>query len=320
MKAIVVKSFGGPEVMEYIDYKDPVPRNNQILVDTRMIGVNYADVHQVENSYLIQALPPIIPGVEASFLLEGELFVGITASGAYAEKVIVNKDRIFKVPEGVSEEEAISALCQGTTAYGIVNYMCGIKNGDLVLINGASSGVGMILIQLCKLVGATVIGVTSNQKKIDFIKNLGVDFACLNNMSDIKKIINSIGKKPNFIMESYGGNIFNSYYNILEVGGHICSYGSSSREKLQQIHLSDIIKDTKTVSGFWATKIFQDPNKLNVAINEMFSLIKNKKINIIIGEKMSLKDAKLMHQKIRNRDTLGKLILINNLGVNKNVS
>jgi len=315
MKAIVVKSFGGPEVMEYTDYRDPVPVKDQVLVTTRMIGVNYADTYQTENSYLVQTLPPVIPGIEASFLVDGKLFVGHTASGAYAEKVIVNKDRMFEVPEGVTEEEALSVICQGTTAYGIVNGICDIKPGDLVLINGASSAVGMILIQLCKIVGATVIGVSGNQEKIDFIKTLGVDFACSDDIAEIRKTIRSIGKQPKFILESYGGKSFIDYYSMLETGGHICSYGASSRDGLPTIQLRDLLKDTKIVSGFWGTKIFGDSNKLSMAVNDLFNLIKDKKIKIFIGAIMDLKDAKEMHEKMRNRDTVGKLILKNNTGL-----
>lgn len=313
MKAIVVKSFGGPEVMEYTDYRDPVPTVDQVLVETRMIGVNYADTYQTENSYLVQSMPPVIPGIEASFMIDGELFVGHASSGAYAEKLLVKKDRIFKVPDGVSEQEALSVVCQGTTAYGIANYICKIKKDDLVLVNGASSAVGMILIQLCKLYGATVIGVTGSEEKINFIKDMGVDFACLDNINEVRKLIKSIGKKPNIIVESYGGKHFFDYYNILETGGHICSYGASSREGLPSIQLREILKDSKVVSGFWGTKIFENSEKLNMVVSDLFYLIKNKKIKIIIGESMLLENAKLMHEKIRSRNTFGKLILINGL-------
>lgn len=314
MKAIVVKSFGGPEVMEYTEYRDPTPRGDQILAETRMIGVNYADTYQTENTYLVQSLPPVIPGIEASFYIDGKLFVGNTASGSYAEKVIVNKDRIFEVPDGVSEEEALASVVQGTTAYAIVNDLCDIKPDDLVLINGASSGTGVFLIQLCKLLGAKVIAVTADGEKLEFVKTLDVDFACKNDLSEIKKLIKSIGKKPKFILESYGGTQFMDYYNMLDVGGHICSYGASSREGLPNINVRDLIKDTRLVSGFWGTKVFQDTDKLKSVINSLFDLIKNKKIKVVLGDTMSLKDAKLMHEKIRSRNTVGKLILINNLG------
>jgi NADPH:quinone reductase len=312
MKAIVVKSFGGPEVMECVDYRDPVPVKDQVLVTTRMIGVNYADTYQTENSYLVQTLPPVIPGIEASFTIDGKLFVGHTASGSYAEKAIVNIDRVFEVPSGVSEEEALSVVCQGTTAYGILKYFCNVNPGDLVLINGASSAVGMILVQMCKMYGATVIAVTGSQKKMDFVKSLGADFVCLDSMTEVRKAISQAGTKPKFIIESYGGKHFMSYYSVLSTGGQICSYGASSRDGLPHIQIRDILKDSKIVSGFWGTKIFEDKIKLNEAIEYLFDLIKNKKIKIVVGEIINLEDAKIMHEKIRNRETFGKLVLRNN--------
>jgi NADPH2:quinone reductase len=170
----------------------------------------------------------------------------------------------------------------------------------------------MILIQLCKLSGATVIGVTSSQEKIEFVKDLGADFAFLD--TEINKIVKTVGAKPKFIMESYGGKHFMSYYSMLATGGHICSYGASSREGLPSIQIRDLLKDTKTVSGFWGTALFlHDSDRLGKVVNALFDLIKDKKIKIVIGDKMSLKDAKIMHEKIRDRLTLGKLILTNDI-------
>jgi NADPH2:quinone reductase len=314
MKAVVVKSFGGPEVMEYIDYKEPVPNKNQFLVNTRMIGVNYADTYQTENSYLIQTLPPVVPGIEASFMLNNKLFIGYASSGAYAEKILVEENKIFEVPDGVTEEEALSVMVQGSTAYGIVNYMCNIMPGDLVLINGVSGATGIILSQLCKLAGAIVIGVSSSQEKLNIVKELGLDYVCINDITEINKLIKSIGSRPKFIMESYGGRHFLDYYNLLSTNGHICSYGASSREGLPELQLREILKDSRTISGFWGNKVFlQNPSKLKPVVENLFELIKTKKIKIIIGEKMNLKNAKEMHEKIRSRSTYGKLILTNEI-------
>ncbi len=309
MKAIVVNKFGGPDVMEYTDFPEPVASKDQFLVDVRMVGVNYADTYQIENSYfyLAKSGPPIVPGVEASFAIDNKIFVGFTDSGSYAEKAIVHKKKMFEVPDGVLEEEALATLSQGVTAYGLVNYACKIKNGDLVLINGASSGLAIILIQLCKMAGAKVIGVTSSQKKIDFIKTLGVDFACLNDFDEIEKAIESAGRKPNVIMDSYSGKSFIKYYEILSDDGHICTYGASAREGLPRP-----IKETdslKTTSIFWGTKEFQDRDKLSKTVYYLLDLIKNKKLTIVVGDKMELKDAKQMHLKIRGRNTLGKVVL-----------
>jgi NADPH:quinone reductase-like Zn-dependent oxidoreductase len=98
----------------------------------------------------------------------------------------------------------------------------------------------------------------------------------------------------------------------LATGGHICSYGASSRDGLPSIEIRDMLKDSKIVSGFWATKVFEDNKKLSEAVSYLFDLIKNKKLKIFIGDIMTLENAKEMHEKIRRRDTLGKLILTNN--------
>jgi NADPH2:quinone reductase len=210
MKAIVINKFGGPEVMEYTEHADPIPNADQILVDIKMIGVNFLDTYQIENSYfyLNRSTLPMVPGIEAYFVINNKNFVGLTDSGSYAEKALVNKNKIFEVPEGVTEEEAIAAVCQGTTAYSLVNYECKIKKGDLVLINGASGGFGMFLLQLCKIAGADVIGVTSNEKKIDFIKSLNVDFACMNNFDEIVSYLQKEIRDGDIVITMGAGNIF----------------------------------------------------------------------------------------------------------------
>lgn len=309
VKAIVVNKFGGPEAMEYGDFKDPVPGTDQSLVDVRMVGVNYADTYQVENSYFyfLNQYAPMVPGVEASFILDNKRFIGFTDSGAYAEKAIVHKKKMFEIPDGVLEDEALAALSQGSTAYGLVNYACEIKKGDLVLINGASSGLAIILIQLCKMAGADVIAVTSNEKKIEFIKTLNVDFTCINSFDEINKLLDSIGRKPDLIMDSYGGKSFMQYYKMLSDTGHICTYGASAREGLPSP--AKEIGSLKTSSIFWGTKEFSDRDKLSKAVYFILDLIKNKKIKIAIEDKMELKDARKVHEKIRARNTIGKIVL-----------
>lgn len=309
MKAVVATSFGGPEVLEYKDFTEPIPSKEQILIDVKMVGVSYSDIFQIQNSYfyLAKGEPPIVPGLEASFTIDDKNFVAFTDSGSYAEKAVVHKKKMFQIPDGVSEEEALATLSQGVTAYALVNYECNIKRGDLVLINGASSGLAMILIQLCKMAGAEVIAVTSSKKKIDFVKNLNVDFACLDNFDEVRNLVESIGRKPDFIMNSYGKKYFTEYYNILSDNGHLCTYGDSPREGLPSpIKNTDSLKKT---SMFWGTKEFQDREKLSKVVYYLLDLIKDKKLKIFVGDKMHLKDARAMHLKMRARNTIGKLIL-----------
>ena len=143
MKAIKVTKFGGPDVMELVEVPDPVAGENQELIQVTSIGVNYADTHQIENSYRVPQTLPLFPGLEV---------VGTTASrrrvlasvsgGAYAQKAVANQDYMIDIPIGVSDEQALAMLVQGTTAWHILKTVGHIKPGESVAIHAAAGGVG----------------------------------------------------------------------------------------------------------------------------------------------------------------------------------
>lgn len=306
MKAAVVKKFGDQNSIEICDVQEPELIEGHIIASTRMIGVNYSDTHQTENTYLVQKLPPIIPGGTSTISYNNKKFVCITSSGAYAEKILVNKNHMFEIPEGILEEEALACISQGMTAYNIVNDVCKVKSNDLVLINAASSVVSMFLIQMCKNIGATVAAVTSGEEKINFVKSLGADI--LIDESDLKKYKDI---SPSIIIDSYGGQRFLNYYRMLKPGGIICAYGSSYREKYPSLNILDLVKDSKTISGFWVKKSLENLNKFNHDLNEIFNLILSNKIKIKLAKKFNLEDCKTVHFNVRNRNSIGKSVLIN---------
>lgn len=312
MKAAVVKKFGDENSIEICDTEEPALLEGHIIASTRMIGVNYSDTHQTENTYLIQKLPPIIPGATSTIYYNDKKFVCITSSGAYAEKILVNKNHMFEIPEGILEEEALACISQGMTAYNIVNDICKVKSNDLVLINAASSVVGMFLIQMCKNIGANVAAVTSSEEKLNFVKSLGADI--LINELDVKKYKDIA---PSVIMESYGGQKFLNYYRMLKPNGIICAYGSSYREKYSNLNMLDLVKDSKTVSGFWVKKSLEDLNKFKNDLNQIFNLILSDKIKVKIGQRANLEDCKTVHYNIRNRNSIGKSVLINKTEMSK---
>ncbi len=307
MKAFVVNNFGDHNSLEYSDIDIPKNKDGYIVATTRYIGINYADTHQTENSYLVKFLPPLIPGAEATFMYENERYVCATSSGSYSEMILVNKNNMYRIPDGISDQEALACMFQGITAYSMVYDICNVKKTDTVLITGASSGVGMFLIQMCKNIGANVVAVTSNENKKQFVLRNGADLALLDN-----ELYSNKNLKPTIIFESYGGKYFYKNFNLLKNGGTICVYGSSSRELSSQINIAEILKSSKKVAGFWINEYINNRDYVQDKLSILFSWVKDKKINITIGEEMPFEKAKDMHIMMRNRNTYGKLILKNN--------
>jgi len=305
MKAIVIDRFGDYNNLSYRDYPEPVPNDNQILVETKYIGVNFADLHQTENSYLVKSLPPLVPGAEVTFERFNKRFVGLTSNGSYSEKALVNKNYFYEIPDGVSDQEALACISQGTTAYIMVNEYCNVTAKDVVLINGASSGVGIFLIQLCKQKGAKVIAITSNIKKAELVKSIGADLIFLS-IDDIPK-----EHRPTVVFDSYGGKYFSKSLRVLKNKGSMCFYGASSRESFPHIDLVEILKESKKIIGFWINNHISDKDYIEGILYELFKMILEKNIKVVVGLELSLKQAKDVHMLMSSRNTFGKLILKN---------
>ncbi|HWC77152.1 MAG TPA: alcohol dehydrogenase catalytic domain-containing protein, partial [Blastocatellia bacterium] len=174
MKAIVVEKTGGPESLTYKDADTPSPRAGEVLVKTAAIGVNFIDVYHRTGLYPAQL--PFTPGMEAAGTVEaagpgvsgfsrGERVVYAMTPGSYAEYAIVPAGRLVGIPEGVTFEMAAAAMLQGMTAHYLTTSTYQLKSGDTALVHAAAGGVGLLLIQMAKRIGARVIGTVSTEAK-----------------------------------------------------------------------------------------------------------------------------------------------------------
>src|SRR5437764_2775147 len=168
MRAIQVKEFGGPEVLELNEVPDPEPADGLVPVEVSAAGVNYADTHQAENSYLQPATLPLIPGGEVvGTSAGGERLVGLLpAGGGYAERALLAPAASVRVPDGVDDGEALAIILQGTTAWHILRTSANLQEGETVVVHAAAGGVGSLAVQLAKRWGAgRVIAAASSPDK-----------------------------------------------------------------------------------------------------------------------------------------------------------
>ena len=254
MKAIQITEFGGPEKMSLIDIAEPVAGDGEVLLDVLKIGINYADTHQVENSYLSAQTLPLIPGIEVvGRTPEGKRVLALVSSGGYAEKATAHKGALIPIPDAVSDEDALCMLVQGSTAWHILKTMAHQKPGESVVIHAAAGGVGVIAIQLAKMWGAKVIAVASSQEKRDLALSLGADVAVDANDPDLKSAIIAAngGKRVDIVLEMVGGPTFDRSLESLAHFGRLITYGMASRVAPTAIAPGALMAGTKTVSGFW---------------------------------------------------------------------
>jgi NADPH2:quinone reductase len=311
MKAIQISEFGGPEVMKLVELPDPTPGAGEVLLEVTAIGINYADTHQTENSYLSQQTLPLIPGLEVVGTYKGKRYLASAASGGYAEKASVYEALLAPIPDAVSDEEAICMLVQGTTAWHILKTMGHLSPGETVVIHAAAGGVGTLAIQLAKMWGAKVIAVTSSDEKATLAKSLGADEVVDAKAEDLGKALRKAngGKGVDIVLEMVGGNTFDESMKALGDFGRMITYGMASRTAPTPIHPGALMHGSKTVSGFWLANCFASKEMLGDVIAELFALVADGKLKPVIGGTYPLNEAAGAHRAMLARETTGKIVL-----------
>ena len=311
MKAIQISEFGGPEVMKLVELPDPTPGPGEVLLDVTAIGINYADTHQTENSYLSQQTLPLIPGLEVVGTYEGQRYLASASSGGYAEKASALKALLSPIPDAVSDEQAVCMLVQGTTAWHILKTMGHLSPGETVVVHAAAGGVGTLAIQLAKMWGAKVIAVTSSGEKAELAKSLGADEVVDANAANLGKALRAAngGKGVDIVLEMVGGNTFDESIKALGDFGRMITYGMASRTAPTPIHPGSLMHGSKTVSGFWLANCFASKELLGDVIQELFTLVADGKLKPVIGGTYPLNEAAGAHRAMLARETTGKIVL-----------
>jgi NADPH2:quinone reductase len=311
MRAIQINQFGGPDVMQYCEVADPSPSADEVLIDVTAIGINYADTHQTENSYLSPQPLPLIPGIEVVGNSNGQRYLASVSSGGYAEKAVAHKGAIFPIPDNVSDEAALCVLIQGTTAWHLLKTMGHLRAGETVLIHAAAGGVGTIAIQLAKMWGATVIASTSSPEKSELAMSLGADHVISANSADLAGDIRKAngGKGVDIVLEMIGGATFDQSLLALADFGRMITFGMASRTAPTPVHPGSLMHGSKTIAGFWLANCFAHKELMHDVVAELFSLIGSGALKPVIGATFPLAEAADAHRAMLARGTTGKIVL-----------
>ena len=312
MKAMQITAFGGPDSMHYVDLPDPVAVSGLEVIDVTAIGINYADTHQTENSYLSPQTLPLIPGVEVvGTTLTGRRVLAPVAGGGYAQKALAHPAAMIDIPEGVSDSQALCMLVQGSTAWHILKTIGHVKPGESVVIHAAAGGVGTIAIQLAKMWGAKVIAVASTAEKRALATSLGADVVVDATVLDLATAMKDAngGKRVNLILEMVGGTTFDQSLEILAPFGRLITYGMASRTAPTAIHPGALIGSSKTVAGFWLSHCFGSKELMNDVITELFEMVRAGKLHPVVGISFPLSQAVAAHRAMLARETTGKITL-----------
>ena len=312
MKAIQITEFGGPDVMHLVDLETPTPGAGQELITVSSIGINYADTHQTENSYLFPQKLPLIPGVEVVGTTgSGVRVLALVEGGGYAQEVVTYSAAMVPVTDGVSDEQALCMLVQGSTAWHVLKTFGHLQPGETVVVHAAAGGVGTIAIQLAKIWGAKVIAVASSEDKRALATSLGADAvvdATQENLGEAIRAANG-GKRVNLVLEMVGGKTFDDSLEILAPFGRLVVYGMASRVAPTIIQPASLMGGSKTITGFWLQHCFGKKELMNDVIEQLFALVVAGKLKPVIGATYPMSQAASAHKAMRSRETTGKITL-----------
>lgn len=313
MRAVQITEFGGPEVLRVVEIDEPAPRADQVLVNVVRAGVNYADTHQAENSYLAPTTLPFVPGAEVvGTTPDGRRVIAIVGSGGYAERVAADVRTVFDVPDGVDDVTALALAIQGTTAWLLLRRSVHLTPGESVVVHAAAGGVGSLAVQLAKAWGAgRIIATASSEAKRDLARELGADATVDVNHPQLTEALREAnnGRRVDVVLDMTGGSVTDASLAALAPFGRLAFYGMASRTPPTPVAPASLLAHSTTVAGLWLVHALSVPGLLQTALTELYGLVERGALRAVAGGEYPLTEARQAHEHVRARRTVGKIVL-----------
>lgn len=311
MRAVQIARFGGPDVLEVVDLPTPTSSASQQLVNVTYAGVNFADTHLTENTYMTKYELPFVPGLEVFGTLEtGETVMAFVDKGGYAQFCLARPESTVKVPDGLTADIALPLMVQGVTAWHLLNTCAKAQPNETVVVHAAAGGTGSIAVQLAKNLGCKVIAVASSPEKRDIAISLGADVAITVTADFTDTVLSANDGNPvDIVLDMVGGDVLAQGLAALAPFGRLVTFGTASRQKPEPIQPLRLVHAGVSVIGFWLSHCRKNPKLLTEPLNELLNLVVAEKIKPIPATKYGLSEAKRAHIDLLARRTHGKLIL-----------
>jgi NADPH2:quinone reductase len=313
MFAVQIPRLGGPEVLTPVELPDPVPGPGQLLVEVDAAGINYADTHLAEGSYLSRPQLPFVPGAEVvGRTPDGRRVMALIENGGYASKAVIPAALAVDVPEAIGDGEALAVLAQGLSAWHLLRTCGRLAPGETVVVNAAAGGVGSLAVQLAKVFGAgRVIATASTPEKQKLALDLGADVGLDGTPEGYaERVIEANeGRGADVILDAVGGRVFDAAQRALAQFGRLVTFGAASREVAEPIDPVRLMRRNAAVVGFWLAPALRLPGAFAEPMAELLALTAAGRIRPVVGGEYPLAEARRAHEDMLARRTTGKLIL-----------
>jgi NADPH2:quinone reductase len=312
MRAVQIEEFGGPEVLQVVDLPQPEPADGEVLIEVSRAGINFADTHQRENTYLARYEVPLVLGGEvAGTTPDGKRVVALLRSGGYAEYAVGHEATVFPIPEGVDDGTALALIIQGLTAWHLYRTSAKLQPGESVVVISGAGGVGSLAVQLAKPFGAgRVIATASTEEKRARTLELGAEAAVDPAREDLKEALIEAneGRPVDVVLEMSGGRVFDQSADALAPFGRIVAYGIAGREQ-NSLETGRLMRKSRAVVGFWLMHCLGRRDMMEEPLRDLFGRAARGELEAHVGATYALSDVRQAHEDLQGRRTTGKLLL-----------
>ncbi|MEE9606931.1 MAG: quinone oxidoreductase [Myxococcota bacterium] len=319
-RAIVVHETGGPEVLRLEDSDPGEPGAGAVRVGVTAAGVNFIDVYFRTGLYPRPL--PFVEGLEGAGVVEsvgegvggfapGDRVAWASVPGSYAEAVVAPADRLVRVPDRVSDARAAAAMLQGMTAHYLVHSSRETRPGDVALVHAAAGGAGLLLVQMLKRAGATVLGTCSTPEKAELARAAGADHVILYTQEDFADAVQRLteGRGAHVVYDSVGRDTFDGSLRSLRPRGLLALFGQSSGpvEPFELRRLGEL--GSLFVTRPSLAHYTRDRAELEMRAGEVLGAVADGSLDVRIGLELPLGEAAAAHRALEGRETTGKVLL-----------
>ncbi|MCX5411546.1 zinc-binding dehydrogenase [Streptomyces sp. NBC_00059] len=300
MLAIQFDHFGGPEVLRPVELAVPEAGPGEVLLTVEAAGVNFADTHQVDGSYLAADALPYVPGSEVVGRTPDGRRVLARVSHGYAEQVTAKESALVDIPEEFDAAQALALMMQGLTAWHLLRSAARLRTGETVVVHSAAGGVGSLAVQLAREFGAgRVLAQVSTPDKERLVLELGADAV----------VGYPLAEKADIVLDAVGGELFDQALGSLASFGRLVTYGNSARTGFTPVDPAALNRLNASVTGFWLRPALAAPGAVSGPLKELFALVADGRLKPVTGAAYPLAEAARAHEDLLARRTTGKVIL-----------